>query len=186
MSDATATPGQTFAMKRTKGDIVLGGLLVLAGIILLMHVVVATAVSVLFIGWVTLISGVVALFVSLFSVGKEGFWTGLLAGGLLTVLGLVMVRNPELAALSLTLIAGATFLASGVARLAAAVQEEEGRAALIVGGGVSTVLGLMVLFNIVSASYTLLGIILGIQVLAEGLSMIVAGRLRTVSAAAPA
>lgn len=183
MSDATATPGPSVAMTRTKGDILLGGLLVLAGIILLGHVVVATVVSVLFIGWTTLISGIVALAVSLFSVGKEGFWTGLLAGGLLTVLGLVMVRNPGLAALSLTLVAGATFLASGVARLAAAVQEKEGRAALVIGGGVSTLLGLMVLFNIFSASLTLLGVIIGIQVLAEGLSLMMAGRLRTVAAA---
>lgn len=186
MTDATATPGPAFAMKRTKGDIVLGALLVLSAIIILMHVVLATAVSVLFIGWTALISGIVALAVSIFAIGKEGFWTGLLAGGMLTVLGLVMVRNPGLAALSLTIVAGATFLASGVARLAAAMHDKEARAALLLGGGVSTLLGLMILFNLFSSTLGLLGVMLGIQVLAEGLSMMLAGRLRAVAEPAAA
>ncbi|QYJ04835.1 DUF308 domain-containing protein [Nocardioides panacisoli] len=184
MTDAVAATGPTWEARRTKGDLVLGGLLVLAAIVLLLHVVVATAVSVLFLGWAMLLSGVMALVVSVIGVGRDGFWTGLLAGGLLTVLGLVMVRNPGLAAVSLTLIAGTTFLVSGVVRLVAAFQEEAGRAALLLGGGVSTLLGLMVLFNLFSASFTVLGVILGIQVLAEGLSLMIAGRIRTIAPAA--
>jgi uncharacterized membrane protein HdeD (DUF308 family) len=59
----------------------------------------------------------------------------------------------------------------------------EARGLLIVSGIVSVVLGLFVLFNLASATLTLLGVLLGIQTVVEGLTLLVAGRLRP---AAPA
>ena len=47
---------------------------------------------------------------------------------------------------------------------------------LLLGGVVSLALGLIVLFNLVDASYNLLGLLLGIQVVAEGLAIMVFGR----------
>ena len=174
MSDAMSH--ETLGAGRTAGDWILGGLLVLCGLVLLGHAVVATTLSVLFVGWTTFFAGVVTLGFSLVRIGKQGFWTGFLGGGLMAALGLVMVRNPELTAVSLTLVAGAMFLSTGVARLAAAFQDEESRAALIFGGSISTMLGLLVLFNIFSASLALLGVLLGLQVLSEGIAIMVAGR----------
>jgi uncharacterized membrane protein HdeD (DUF308 family) len=161
---------------RTGWDWVLGGLLVVVGIVLLFHAVIATAVSVLFIGWLTFVAGIVTLVMALFSIGKEGFWTALLGGGLLGVLGFVMLRNPGAAALTLTLIAGALFLATGIARLAAAVQFSEARVPLVISGGISTLLGLLVLFNLVEATFTLLGVILAVEAISEGVAIMVAGR----------
>lgn len=79
---------------RSIWDYVLGGILILAGIVVLSHAVIATAISVLFIGWTLLLAGLFAVVVSLFRIGKDGFWIGLLGGGLMAVLGLVMLRNP--------------------------------------------------------------------------------------------
>lgn len=164
------------APERTGWDLVLGGLLILVGIIVLGHAVIATAVSVLFVGWMTFAAGVVGLAISLFRIGKEGFWTGVLGGGLLAALGFVMVRNPGVAALSLTLVAGAMFLSTGIARLAAAFELSEARVPLIISGGVSALLGLLILFNIFTATFTLLGVLLGIQILSEGIAIMLAGR----------
>jgi uncharacterized membrane protein HdeD (DUF308 family) len=161
---------------RTTWDLVLGGLLVVVGIVVLAHAATATVVSVLFIGWMAFAAGTVAVFVSLFNVGRDGFWTGLLGGGLIAVLGLVMIRNTGAAALTLTLVAGAMFLSTGVVRLAAAFQVEEARVPLVLAGGVSTLLGLLILFNLFTASLTLLGVLLGVQLLAEGVAIMAVGR----------
>jgi uncharacterized membrane protein HdeD (DUF308 family) len=163
--------------RRSPWDFILGGLLFIVGLIVLGEAAIATAVSVLFIAWMTLASGLITVVYSVFRIGKDGFWTGLLGGGLLTALGLVMVRNPKATAVTLTLVAGTMFLSVGVARLAAAGQFPELRVPLILTGGISLVLGLMVLFNLFTFSYTLLGVLLGIQLLTEGLAIMIVGRL---------
>ena len=142
--------------RRTGWDIVFGVLLVIAGVIILGNVVVATVVSVLLISWLTLISGVIALVAALFRIGKGGFWPTLLSGGLLTVLGLMFLRNTDAAALTLTLIAGTLFLVGGITRLFAAFHDEAYRWPLLISGTASTVLGLIVLFNMFEATLTLL------------------------------
>jgi len=164
----------------TKGwsavDLLLGGLLVVVGLVILGHTAVATALSLLFVGWLIFASGVVAIAVALFSLGKDGFWTALLGGGLMTVLGVVFLRHTAAAAVTVTLVAGSLFLVVGIARVAAAFEYPEQRVPMILGGGVSLVLGLIVLFNLFTASYTLLGILLGVQVLAEGIAIMIFGR----------
>ena len=98
---------------------------------------------------------------TLFRIGKEGFWTGAVGGGLMTVLGLVFLRHTSAAAVTLTLVAGSLFLVSGLARLVLAVHVPEARVPLILTGAVATLLGLVVLFNLFTASLTLLGLLLG-------------------------
>ena len=165
-----------FQMRRTGWDMVLGALLVVGGLVILGDAALATTVSILFIGWVLLIAGLLGLVASLFRIGKGGFWSAALSGGVLTVLGLFFLRNTEAAAVTLTLIAGTIFLTSGVVRLAASAHDPAYRVPLLLGGVVSTVLGLIVLFDLFDASYVLLGILLGIQVLVDGLMMMIVGR----------
>ena len=88
--------------RRTGWDIVFGILLIIGGLVVLGDVVIASVVSVLFIGWMTLAMGIVGIVASLFRIGKPGFWSAILTGGLLTVLGIVFVRNPGLTAVTLT------------------------------------------------------------------------------------
>ncbi len=161
---------------RTGLDLVLGGLQVLVGLVILGHTATATTLSLLFVGWLLFATGVFVLALSLFQVGKDGFWSGFLGGGLMTVLGIVFLRHTTAAAVTVTLVAGALFTAIGIARLAAAVSYPEQRLPLLLGGVVSLALGLIVLFNFVEATYTLLGILLGVQVVTEGIAIMVFGR----------
>lgn len=170
------------ARSRTGWDIALGAVLVIGGLIVLGHAVIATTVSVLFVGWMLVLFGVVGLLGSLFRIGKGGFWTSALTGALLTVLGLVMLRNVEAAAVTLTLVAGTMFLTGGIVRLVAAGGMPEYRIALILSGIVSTALGLIVLFNLFEASFVLLGVFLGIEMLTDGIAMMLVGRVRLVPA----
>jgi uncharacterized membrane protein HdeD (DUF308 family) len=52
------------------------------------------------------------------------------------------------------------------------------RAAMVLSGVVGIVLGLMVLFNLFEATLTLLGILLGVQALTDGIMLLLFGRLQ--------
>jgi uncharacterized membrane protein HdeD (DUF308 family) len=73
--------------RRSGWDMVLGILLVVAGVGILAHVVLATVISVVLLGWLALAGGVVALVAALFSIGRGGFWVSALPGGLLLSVG---------------------------------------------------------------------------------------------------
>ena len=161
---------------RSTADLIIGAILVVVGLVILGHTAIATTVSLLFLGWLLFAGGVVTLAAGLFRIGKDGFWTAALGGGLMTVLGIVFLRHTSAAAVTVTLVAGAMFLATGLARLAAAFQSPVGRVPLLLAGAVSTILGLIVLFNVVSASLTFLGLILGIETVIEGLAIMIVGR----------
>ncbi|MBC7291907.1 MAG: DUF308 domain-containing protein [Actinotalea sp.] len=164
--------------RRTGWDVVLGLVLVIGGVAVLGHVALATAVSVLFLGWTAVIAGITALVSAVVRIRQGGFWVGALTGALLLVLGVVMLRNPLVAAVSLTLVAGSLFLVGGVVRLVAAAGSREYRWALVLSGLVSVGLGLLVLLNPVEASLTLLGILLGIEAISDGVAMMLLGRPR--------
>ena len=170
------------AMERSRSgwDIVLGILLVIAGVVILGYAVVATTFSVFFIGWMAVIGGIVALVAGLFRIGKGGFWPAVISGALLLVLGIVILRNPAESAVTLTLIAGTLFFMGGVIRLVAAFQIDQNRGLMIFSGIVSLGLGLIVLFNLAEASYLLLGVLLGVQAIVDGITLLVLGRWRVV------
>jgi membrane protein HdeD len=164
--------------RRTWWDVVLGLILILGGLVVLGNLVVATAISVLFLGWTVLLIGIVMLVGAFFRIGKGGFWSTALGGGLLLALGLVMLRNPEITALTITLVAGTMFFATGLTRVVLAFQETEYRWVLVISGLISMGLGALVLFNLVTATFTLLGVLLGVQAVLEGVTIIALGRLR--------
>jgi uncharacterized membrane protein HdeD (DUF308 family) len=169
--------GMLIGRHRTGWDSVLGVLVILAGLFILAHVAIATEVSVMFLGWFALIGGIAALMGAVFRMGRDGFWTTAVGGALLTVLGLMLLRNPNAAAVALTLIAGALFLVGGIARILAAVESPTGRGVLIFSGAVSAILGLIVLSDVWTNSLILLGLLLGLQTLMEGFSLLLFGRL---------
>jgi uncharacterized membrane protein HdeD (DUF308 family) len=170
----------TLERSRSGWDIVWGLLLIVAGIAILVHAVAATVISVFFFGWLAVIGGLVGLVAGLFRIGKGGFWPAVISGALLLVLGIVILRNPGVAVASLTLLAGTLFLMGGVIRLVAAFQIDQNRGVMIFSGVVSLVLGLIVVFNLLEASLILLGTLLGVQALVDGISLLVLGRWRVV------
>lgn len=174
---ATAT-GTELVHRRTAVDMILGLLIVVAGLVLLGNVVFATAISVLVLGWTVLFAGVVEIVTAFFRIKSGGFFSAALGGAILTVLGVFILRNPLIGAVALTLLAGSLFLASGLTRIFASAQFTQGRWVLIASGIISVLLGLWVLFNIGTATLTLLGTLLGIQTLLEGVTLLAVGRLR--------
>lgn len=171
----------TAAPRRTAWDVILGLLLVAAGLFLLGNAVFATAISVWVIGWTNLVSGILLLIGSLFRIRSGGFFSAVLGGAFLTVIGLFVLRNPLVGALALTMAAGVAFFGSGLTRLAWAFTDRQGRVVLFLNGIISLGLGFFVLFNLGAATLTLLGTLLGVQTLLEGLTLIAIGRVRPVA-----
>ena len=76
------------------------------------------------------------------------------------------------------MLAGSLFLAVGLARIVTASQAPAARGLLTATGILSVLLGLVVLFNLWTAAPSLLGVLLGVQILIEGVTVAVAGRWR--------
>lgn len=163
--------------RRSGWDIIFGLLLIVAGVLILGDAVIATTVSVKFIGWVALISGAIELISAFFRIAEGKFWSTALGGGLLLVLGVVILRNTAATAVALTLVAGALFLVGGIVRIAAASDHPDARWILVISGLISVGLGLIVLLNIVAASFVVLGVLLGIQAIVEGVTLMLVGRM---------
>jgi membrane protein HdeD len=94
------------------------------------------------------------------------------------VLGVFILRNPAIGALTLTLLGGSLFLTTGLVRIFGGSVVPEARAVLVVSGVISVILGLWVLVNLTTATLTLLGTLLAVQTLLEGVTLIAVGRLR--------
>jgi uncharacterized membrane protein HdeD (DUF308 family) len=181
MSDtqaATGRPAPVAQRVRSGWDIGLGILLIIGGAVIVGDVVLATVISVRLLGWVVLIVGAVMLVGSLRRIRSGGSWSAALGGAGLAVLGLFILRNPLIGALSLTLLAGSLFLTTGLVRIFTSGQHQGERWFALIIGLLSVGLGLFVLSNLVSASLTLLGLLLGGQTLIEGVTLLVAGRVR--------
>jgi membrane protein HdeD len=178
--DAAGVPAEppALVMKRTGWDVLLGLLLVATGAFVLGDVAIASVVSVLFVGWTLLVGGVIAVVLALFRMRRGGFWIGLLNGALTLVTGLVFVRNPGVTLLALSLVTGALLIGGGIIRLVLAVQEPDQRLVLAISGVLSVVLGLMVLNRWPESALWLLGTLLGIQIVVDGVLLILLGRPR--------
>jgi uncharacterized membrane protein HdeD (DUF308 family) len=124
------------------------------------------------------IGGVVGMVTSLFLIRRGGFWIGMLGGVLALVAGVVFLRRPGATLLALSLAIGAVMLVSGITRLVAAVQHREARLALVLSGVLSIVLGLLILNRWPTSALWLVGTLLGIQLIVDGVVLILVGRLR--------
>jgi len=165
--------------RRTTLDVVLGVLLVVGGFVALGYAVVATVVSVFVFAWTALLAGVVLLVSAVARIRSGGVLWAALGGAALLVLGVFILRNPTLGAIALTVLAGALFLTSGVARLVASASQTGSRLLLAISGVAGVLLGAYVLINPLAATAELLGILLGVQLLVEGITLVALGRLRT-------
>jgi uncharacterized membrane protein HdeD (DUF308 family) len=172
---------QRFERRRTGWDIVFGVLSIIAGIFALGHVALASAISVLFLGWTILLGGVALAISALVGWKDPGRRWDLAFGGLLFLLGLGFVRNPGVGLLTLTLLAGSLLLVGGLVRIVAAFQPGAPRALLLLSGGVTLLLGFMVLNQWPVSALWFLGTVLGIELILDGITTTISGRPRPVA-----
>ena len=165
-------------MKGTTVLILSGALALLGGLAALIFPLPASLAVTVLVGWVFLISGVVGLYASFSdrTMPHRG-WASFISL-VDIVLGVWMLAQPMAAMVSLTLVVGVLFLASGLARLYAAVARFRGTRLfwmMVLSGIVSTLLGLYVLAALPAASLVLIGTLLAIELIVIGITLLSLG-----------
>jgi uncharacterized membrane protein HdeD (DUF308 family) len=174
--------------RRTGWDLLLGSLTMIAGAVVLGHTALASTISVLFVGWMLLVAGVVQVIAALLGWTDPARRWNLAFGTLVGLLGAGFVANPGAALATLTWIAGSLLLLGGVLRLVLAFQPGTPTGMLLYGGTVEAVLGLLLLLAWPGSARWFLGAALGVQLLVDGGTTLLVGRwrLQQVQTAAPA
>ena len=154
--------------------VTLGAVYVIAGLIALGSVVMATVASVLVVGVAMIVAGIAEVInaFQLKSWGKFLLWA--LLGVLYIIAGFVTFENPLLAAALLTLVLGASLVASGIMRiiLAFSMKRETPWIWVALSGIVTLLLGSLILAHWPINSVYILGLFLGIDLIVAGASWI--------------
>jgi uncharacterized membrane protein HdeD (DUF308 family) len=154
--------------------VALGVVYVIAGIVALGSVVMATLATVFLVGIMMLIAGVAEV-ISAFQIKTWGkFLLWLLLGVLYIVAGFITFENPLLAAAMLTLFLGIALLASGITRIVLAFSMKAAMPWIwvLLSGIVTLLLGLVILAHWPVSGLYILGLFLGIDLVLAGASWI--------------
>jgi uncharacterized membrane protein HdeD (DUF308 family) len=157
--------------------VALGVVFLIAGLIALGSVVMATVASVAVVGAMMLVSGIAEI-VNAFGVkswGKFVLWVVL--GALYVAAGLLTFQNPLLAAGVLTLMVGVALIVSGFLRLFLAMQMSKGTpwGWVALSGVITLLVGGMILAKWPVSSLFVLGIFLGVDLVFAGVGWISMG-----------
>jgi len=157
--------------------ILLGIVLILGGALAIANPFAASLAVTTLVGAFLILSGVGQLWMALAGGDlPHRLWTGLL-GLLALIVGIDLIANPLAGLISLTILAGLLFLITGVIRLLVAFQMRDGAHfwLILLSGAVSILLGGMILSNVMAAATSLLGLLMGIQLLADGAGLLAMG-----------
>src|SRR4051794_16024685 len=150
--------------------VALGGIYLLAGAFALGSVVLATAASVFVVGMMMLASGIVEMIGAFRIKSWSSFALWVVLGALYAVAGFLTLDNPLFAAAALTLALGVALMVSGAARVVLALQMPRGSAwgMVILSGGITLFLGIVILAHWPVSSVYSLGIFLGTDLVFAG------------------
>jgi uncharacterized membrane protein HdeD (DUF308 family) len=148
----------------------LGIVYVIAGCVALGSVVMATVASVLIVGVMMIVAGVAEIINACQCKGWGRFLVWVLLGALYIVAGFITFENPLFAAAILTLLLGASLVASGIMRiiLAFSMKREQPWIWVLLSSIITLLLGLMILAHWPVSSIYILGIFLGIDLVVAG------------------
>ncbi|GAA4221386.1 uncharacterized membrane protein HdeD (DUF308 family) [Sagittula marina] len=152
--------------------VISGIVLIVGGILALLLPFAASVTVALIVGWSFLFAGAVHI-VGAFRDRDSRLWSGIF--GLLEVaLGLSFILNPLTGLVSLTVLLGVLFFVSGAMQLylAFARRTADSTWMLALSGAVSVALALLIAFNLLSASATVPGVLLGIELISTGVAFL--------------
>jgi aquaporin Z len=166
------------SLKRNWGwTVAFGVLLAIAGGFALSTVVFSTAATVLFVGFAMIIGGFAEVFHGFAMRSWKHFFWMLVLGGFYILAGALVVRNPLLAATFLTLLIGASLIASGIVRTFISVQLPSGGAKgfLIFSSVLTLVVGALIIAQWPSSSLWVIGAFLGADLFFVGMGWVGVG-----------
>lgn len=155
--------------KHSTWFLAIGIALVILGMVAIGYAVEMTIVSVMFLGWLLIIGGLFEVIHGFSRRLWSGFFINLLGGVLYTVAGVVMVANPALAAVTLTLVIAIILIVAGLFRLFIAFTTPlHHRGWLILNGAISILLGVMIWKSWPVSGLWVIGLFIGIDMVFDG------------------
>jgi uncharacterized membrane protein HdeD (DUF308 family) len=157
--------------------VALGALFVIAGFVALGSVMLATVVTVTYVGFMMLFAGVVEVVGAFQMKSWSKFFVWIALGVLYALAGFFTVDNPLLVAGALTLLLGAAMVATGLVRIYLAFQMKEGSpwTWVVVSGVITALVGLMILVHWPVSGLYVLGVFLGVDLIFAGAGWISVG-----------
>lgn len=153
-----------------------GILLAILGIAALILPPLASLAITIFLGWMFLVSGIAGLIVTYWARATPGFWWSLISAALAVLAGMLLLARPMQAVLTLTIVLGAYFLAEGVTTIMYALEhrrELSGRWSwLLIAGLVDIAIAFMVITGLPSSAEWAIGVLVGINLLFGGATLI--------------
>lgn len=158
--------------------VALGVLFLIAGLLALGNLLIATVASVFFVGAMMILGGIAQIVFAFSYWGRWGrliLW--LLLGLLYLAAGIVTFRNPALATAVLTLVLAAALIAVGILRLVAgfSFRPLKGWGWIVVSGVLTLILGGIIAFGWPVNSVWVLGVFLAIDLLFAGIAYVSLG-----------
>ena len=160
------------------GWVGIGSVVLLAGIIGFGNLLLATAVSVRFVGAMLIAGGIAQ---SIFALPVRGQWARvalwLVLGALYVIAGAVTFRNPVLATSPLTLLLAAMLIAAGLVRTVAGfgLRPVRGWGWVLASGALTLIIGFVIGAGWPVHSLWVLGLLLSIDLIFAGIAYIVFG-----------
>ncbi len=150
----------------------LGVLLVIAAFIVWGAAAFTSTLSVLLLGWILLIGGIVEFFSIFFS--NQNRLGNALLGILNTIVGFLIITNPEVSLATITLLFAMLLTVGGLTQmLSGAFSDMNNKGWSVFGGLVTFILGVMIWANWPESSLTTFGIFIGIYFFLAGISWFV-------------
>ena len=154
----------------------LGIVFVTLGLFSIFYSGIATTATVLVLGWMLLISGVMSLIQSFWIRNWSGFFLFFLNALLQGVLGYMLLRHPLAGAAGVTLLLGSLFVVGGLFRMVgASLLKFPSWGWAVFSGLVSLVLGVVVLAHLPVMTVFFLGIVVGVNLLTDGIAFVALG-----------
>ena len=156
--------------------LVQSGLMVLAGIVALAYPAISSVAVVFFLGWLLIITGI---FQGIGLIGARHvphFWLQLVSVVLFVIVGMLFLRNPGESLVTLTLLLIVLFMVEGIAKVifALTIRPLANWGWVLASGIVGILLAFYLWASIPVTAVWLIGLLLGIELIAEGLAL---GRL---------
>ena len=161
-------------VKRSWGwFLVFGILLMILGVACVAKAQTATTFSILALGWVLAISGVLWLVNSFYAFNWHGFFLYLLNAIIRGVTGYLLIRHPDAGAQGVTMLLAALFIVGGLFRgVAASVIQFPRWGWTVFSGLVSVVLGIYLLVSWPAATTYFIGLAIGIDLIFDGSALV--------------
>jgi uncharacterized membrane protein HdeD (DUF308 family) len=154
--------------------LVLGILLTLVGFLAIGSSFVVGLTTVIVLGVLFMVGGVVDILTAFWAHCWRGFWLHLLAGILYVVLGFLLIQHPIAAAAGFTLVLAAAFMVGGLFRIVSALVDHfPGWVWVLLNGVVTLLLGALIWKGWPEASLKFIGLFVGIDMVFAGWSWII-------------